>query len=137
MTDQERAIMQRSLQKGYDSFIGKVAEGRQLSIDSVISLAGGRVWTGNEAHKNGLVDVLGSYEDAIALAAEAAGVSDDYRVTYYPKPKPYVEQLLENLSGETVKILRPGIDVPHLEELRKMATMQGVQARMLGEIEIN
>ncbi|MEM9327103.1 MAG: signal peptide peptidase SppA [Bacteroidota bacterium] len=135
--DEERAILQKSLQKGYDSFTGKAAEARNMSKEQLIKLAGGRVWSGNEAFNNDLVDVLGSFDDAITLAAEAAGVDDDFRVTYYPRSKPFVEQLLENLSGEAVKVLYPELDLPHLKELRKLAAMEGIQARMLGEIEIN
>ncbi len=137
LTDQERAIIQRSVEKGYNSFISKAAEGRDMSQDALVKLAGGRVWSGAEAKRNGLVDVLGSFEDAIQLAAEAAGVEDDYRVGYYPQPKPFIEQVLTSLTGEATKIFQPDIDVPHLKELKEIAKMRGTQARMLGEIEIN
>ncbi len=137
LTDQERAIIQRSVEKGYNSFISKAAAGRDMSQEELVKLAGGRVWSGAEAKRSGLVDVLGSFEDAIQLAAEAAGVEDDYRVGYYPQPKPFIEQVLTSLTGEAAKVLQPDIEVPHLKELKEIAKMRGIQARMLGEIEIN
>ncbi len=72
-----------SIEFVYDGFVEKVANGRNMTIAQVDSLAQGRVWTGKEALENGLVDELGSLEDAIKIAADLAEL-EDYRVRNYP-----------------------------------------------------
>ena len=81
----------------YDSFKTKVALGRDLPAEKVEEIARGRVWTGQDALDLGLVDRLGGIEEALALAKETAGLdaSEEYRVKIYPKPKPFLQQLLE------------------------------------------
>ncbi len=76
---QRRAIM-RGVDKVYDRFTSLVAEGRNLPIEKVLSVAEGRVWSGEEALKLGLVDGIGGIEMAIAMAAEKADLGDEYRV---------------------------------------------------------
>ncbi|WP_327106458.1 signal peptide peptidase SppA [Nonomuraea glycinis] len=82
------------LDRIYDDFVGKVAQGRDLSRDRAHELARGRVWTGADAHARGLVDELGGLEDAIALARKRARLSDDAPVRTFPRINP-----LERLRG--------------------------------------
>ncbi|MEU7002239.1 signal peptide peptidase SppA [Nonomuraea sp. NPDC046570] len=82
------------LDRIYDDFVGKVAEGRHLTRERAHELARGRVWTGADAHANGLVDELGGLEDALALARKRAGLPADAHVRTYPKLNP-----LERLRG--------------------------------------
>lgn len=77
----ERRYMQRAVDRTYDRFVGVVAEGRNLTTSSVDSMAQGRVWSGIDASEIGLVDVRCGLKGAIALAAESAGVYDDFTVT--------------------------------------------------------
>ncbi|MEV4221309.1 MULTISPECIES: signal peptide peptidase SppA [Nonomuraea] len=82
------------LDRIYDDFVGKVAEGRSLTRERAHELARGRVWTGGDARDNGLVDELGGLEDALALARKRAGLADDAPVRTYPRLNP-----LERLRG--------------------------------------
>jgi len=84
----ELAVAQRSVDWVYDKFIERVAEGRGLAPEFVHEIAQGRVWSGEEAQRLGLVDELGGLREAIAYAAEAAGLEEGrYRVSEYPRAK--------------------------------------------------
>ena len=76
MSDHAKQLFQLVIEDGYDDFITRVAESRGLEKQAVDAIAQGRVWTGVDALENGLVDELGSFEDAIASAAELAGLED-------------------------------------------------------------
>lgn len=91
-------VIQSSIEHGYEQFIDIVAEGRDMDKDSVEKLAGGRVWTGMDAHRNGLVDQLGGLDQAIEAAAELAGL-DDYSKRWIALPMSPQEQFLRELSG--------------------------------------
>ncbi len=80
LTPAERATIMRSVDKVYDTFTQHVAAGRNLDIDRVLDIAGGRVWSGEDALGIGLVDTCGGLKTAIALAVDKAGLGDDYRV---------------------------------------------------------
>ncbi|MEM1037146.1 MAG: signal peptide peptidase SppA [Pseudomonadota bacterium] len=84
---EQRAMMRAWLERGYDRFIGLVAEGRNMSIEDTDAVARGRVWSGTDALDAGLVDQLGTLNDAIDKAAELAGLDADasYNVDEYPK----------------------------------------------------
>jgi protease-4 len=75
----ERNLLMRSVDKVYDSFTTKVSEGRNLAMEHVLDIAGGRVWSGVDALKVGLIDNHGGLKAAIAVAAEKAGL-ENYRV---------------------------------------------------------
>ena len=96
--ENEAAIIQESVDHTYEVFLSRVAEGREMSRDAVHEIAQGRVWTGNSAVEKGLVDELGTLEDAINIAADLAGI-DDYRITEYPRIKDPVQKLIEDLSS--------------------------------------
>jgi protease-4 len=86
MSDDFRAFAVQGVEQVYTTFLTRVSEGRDMTIEEVNAIAQGRVWSGTEAVQNGLVDELGSLEDAIAHAAELAGV-DSYSVRNYPSYK--------------------------------------------------
>ena len=109
-----------------------------MDLQSVRKVASGRVWSGIQAKENGLVDVLGSYEDAVTLAAEKAGISDDYRVSVYPRQQPFIQELVNRLTEEVkVRWQDPSLKVfePYLEEMDKLNSMQGIQARLPFELQ--
>jgi protease-4 len=91
--DEAREILQLGIQNGYQRFISKVAEAREIPVDRVDEIARGRVWLGEEAQQIGLVDKLGNLRDAIEAAATLAGVRDDYRVEYIER-EPSFRQVL-------------------------------------------
>ncbi len=139
LTDIEKEIIQNSVEEGYEMFTSKAAEGRNMSIEDLKAVASGRVWTGTQAKENGLVDVLGNLDDAIAIAAQKAGIADDYKVRYYPEQKTVLEEILEELEGNTQARLmkaKLGDMYPYAQMLEKVKTMKGLQARMLYEVEI-
>lgn len=80
LTPAERTAIMRGVDKVYDTFTSNVAEGRNLTEERVLELAGGRVWSGTEAVQTGLADVNGGLLTAIAVAADKAAVSEDYTV---------------------------------------------------------
>jgi protease IV len=83
LSEKEKALLQESTLEIYDLFIDRVSKGRKLSVDSTKVIAQGRVWTGKRAIEIGLVDELGGLDEAIAIAAEKAGVTD-YKTVEYP-----------------------------------------------------
>ena len=91
-TGDESALMQAEIERGYDLFISRVAEGRGISKDSVDAIGQGRVWTGEQAIQLGLVDQLGNLNDAIAEAAKLAEL-EKYSTDSYPVPADFMEQL--------------------------------------------
>ena len=133
LTEVERAIIQTDLERFYDSFITHVAEGRGLSKEKAMELAGGRVWTGAQAMELGLVDVLGGLNDAIEIAAERAGVGEDYKVRYYPRQLPFIEQLFAELEDQTKATwLRQslGEEYQWYQQFNRVKSYQGAQARL-------
>ncbi|MFT7282714.1 MAG: protease-4, partial [Cyclobacteriaceae bacterium] len=133
----EKSVIQKGVNKGYDTFITKVAEGRGMTKEEVLKVAGGRVWTGAQAKEIGLVDVLGDFQDAVEIAAEKAGVTDDYRVSFYPKQQPFVQELLGKLSeGASAKWISANVPAAelYLKDIKRLERMKGIQARMPFEL---
>jgi protease IV len=85
-TPEEMELLERSMEHIYDVFVDEVASGRELPVDSVRSLAGGRVWFGADALPAGLVDEFGGLRDAIRIAAARAGIAGDFRVLRMRRP---------------------------------------------------
>ena len=85
--DEEREIVQRQIKEFYSDFVRKVAQGRKMSEAEVDSVGRGRVWTGRQAQKNGLVDLLGGLDLALAIAREKAGLPEDTEVEIVSFPK--------------------------------------------------
>ncbi|MBT4503233.1 MAG: signal peptide peptidase SppA [Gemmatimonadetes bacterium] len=92
-------VMQRVVERGYGRFLEIVAEGRGMSMEEVAEVAEGRVWAGETAQRLGLVDGLGGLEEAIAAAAQRAGL-EDYDVTYVEREPTPREQLITMLASQ-------------------------------------
>jgi protease-4 len=133
VSEMERSIFQAQTEEAYDIFLDRVAKGRNMTKEEVMNVASGRVWTGNQALENGLVDVLGGLEDAIKIAAEKAGVSDDYRVVYYPEIKPWFERFMNRFSNE-VQIYyqrqKFGNLYPVYQQIENIKKYEGLMLRM-------
>lgn len=100
----EVAYMQASVEQIYDKFTSLVAQGRNMTVDAVDNIAQGRVWTGAEALEIGLVDQIGTLEDALkyaALSIEGVTSLQDVKIEAYPKPLTTMELLLESINGPT------------------------------------
>ena len=142
MTASERIILQNYINRGYELFVSRCAEGRNTTNDEIKRIAEGRVWTGADALSIGLVDVLGGLDDAIAIAAEKAGLTDNYAIAEYPVQKDALTQLLEDLTGESLTTtllkwqLRQNPEFSILNSQFSILNMQGAQAIMPYRVEL-
>ena len=100
LSPEQNAMMQSTTDKLYDQFLGRVAEGRGMTKDEVHSIGQGRIWSGIKAKELGLVDEIGGLEEAVAIAAEAADLSE-YKVIEYPhiKVDPWM-QIINSFASE-------------------------------------
>ncbi|HOM64069.1 MAG TPA: signal peptide peptidase SppA [Dysgonamonadaceae bacterium] len=107
MDESEKSMLQAYIDRGYDTFLTRCADGRNIPKDTLEKYAEGRVWTGNQALKIGLVDELGNLLTAIETAAELADLGEDYLVYEYPKKRTFIEEFLnrgkEDLAAQTLK----------------------------------
>ncbi|MCK5368668.1 MAG: S49 family peptidase, partial [Cyclobacteriaceae bacterium] len=137
LNDYEKLYIQKGTDQAYKAFISKAAEDRSMDIDEMEPFASGRIWTGDEALENGLIDILGDLDDAIAIAAEKAGVAEDYRIRVYPIQKDPIEELLQALSGDyetNVLSKKLGVFYPYVQSLETLKELQGIQARSLVKV---
>ncbi len=139
MGEPERQLLNQRTQSIYNTFLGRVADGRNLPIERVREIAGGRVYSGTRALELGLVDRLGGLEDAIASAAGLAGMDDDYSVAQYPAIKPVWETIMEDILGESDdnrvmnKVLQDQLGAEtyrRFEMMRELTKAQTPQARL-------
>ncbi|MDD3494862.1 MAG: signal peptide peptidase SppA [Dysgonamonadaceae bacterium] len=107
MNKDEKAMLQSYIDKGYDTFLSRCAEGRNIPKDTLAKYAEGRIWTGNQAKTIGLVDELGGIEKAIKIAADLANLDDDYVVYEYPRKRSLFEELFyRNKNDLALKTLK-------------------------------
>ncbi|WP_300286772.1 signal peptide peptidase SppA [uncultured Alistipes sp.] len=135
----ERAFMQNSVEEVYTTFVNHVAQGRNLSVETVDSLGGGRVWSGMDAVQIGLADGFGGLKDAIALAADRAGVADDFRVVTPQEEPDRFTQIMKLMSAESRAELFAGEfgrAYAELETLRNLFARPGVQAMTTLSVEL-
>ena len=100
MDKEENAIMQAMIERGYDLFTRRCAEGRHVEQDYIKSIGEGRVWLGNKGKEIGIVDELGNIDDAIAKAVELANL-ESYTLTYYPEKEDPFAEILKMLDDTT------------------------------------
>ena len=134
MNAEERAMMQAEINRGYDLFTRRCAEGRGVPQDSIKAIGEGRVWSGVHALQIGLVDSLGSLDDAVSKAALLAGI-EDYKTVSYPEPEDELTRLMNMLSGSTYveewMSKRIGAErYTMLKRLDRLSTETSVQARL-------
>ena len=128
----ESALLQSYIEKGYDLFTGRVADGRGMPQDSVKAIAEGRVWTGEQALGIGLVDQLGNLEDAIKVAAAEADI-EKYSIGRYPAPEPWFANIMNKkkngyLDSQMRQML--GEYYTTFSLLRTLDKQNPIQARM-------
>ena len=128
----ESAKLQAYVNQGYELYTGRVAGGRGMAQDSVKAIAEGRVWTGEQAKKIGLVDKLGNLDDAIEAAAKLAEV-EKYTVGRYPSPEPWYMSLLDKSTNEYMESqIRAALGEYYsaFALVRRIGKMDPIQARM-------
>jgi len=138
MDTYEKEVMQKGIEQFYSDFIGKVSEGRKMSIDAVDSIGQGRVWSGSNALKIGLIDGFGGLQASIDTAASLAGI-DTYSIRELPPLVDPYTKLLNQLTGDIqLRILKKelGENMKLYNELREIKDLSGIQARLPYFIEI-
>ncbi len=143
-TDEELALFQNTVDWVYAQFLGKVGESRKIDRKLLEEIAQGRVWSGTEALKFGLVDELGGLADAVKYAATKAKLGDDFRVAEYPQKKQFAESIKEALegrrreqsfSGPVGMFIRQATE--ELQSLNKFNDPRGIYARLPFEFGLN
>jgi len=139
LTETERTLMQNMVEDVYSTFVSHVAQGRGMTFQQVDEIGQGRVWTGENAQKLGLVDVLGDLDKAVEIAEEMAGL-DHYRIVKLPKQKDPIEELL---GGFSAKIRYNAIEsemgeaAKYYMSLHKIVNSKGVMARIPYSFDLN
>ena len=138
LTSFERAKIQDHVEDIYATFISHVAEGRNMSTAAVDDIGQGRVWTGYDAKRLGLVDVLGGLETAIDIAADLAELLD-YRLVSLPKKEDPLETFIKEITGEESKYIANylGIDRKFVKSVENLLKGEKIKARMPFILEIN
>ncbi|MDR1555763.1 MAG: signal peptide peptidase SppA [Tannerellaceae bacterium] len=133
----EKAIMQAYVEQTYNIFLTRCADGRGKTKEEIDQVGQGRVWTGEQALERGLVDALGGLDEAVASAAELAGLTD-YRITHVSAARDFFQDLLgkqlEDLKTEMVKSVI-GEEYRYLKALNDLKYQTGIQARLLYDIQ--
>ena len=108
LPESARSLLQSFIEHGYREFISLVAEHRHMSVEAVDNVAQGRVWSGAQAQRRGLVDQLGTLEQAVASAARSAGLGEDYRVSYVESELSAFERFFVDMAGASIRMA--GVD---------------------------
>jgi protease-4 len=141
MSKDFKSVVQESIEQIYDTFISRVAKGRKMDVKEVDKIAQGRVWTGNQALKIGLVDELGSLEDAIAYAAKITELKD-YKIKNLPRYKKDLGKMLSNspfMKAKLNEVIQTEIGNDNykiLSNFKHISQLKGIQMRMPFVMEI-
>ena len=131
VSSNERAKIMRSIEQVYSTFVNHVADGRNMTFDSVDAIGQGRVWTGNDGNRIGLVDQIGGLQYAIAIAADKAECLDDYMVRESMGEQTGLAALLSSLEAHiSDRAMRKEMGAMYDEyrSLRALMENEGVQA---------
>ena len=143
LTEDELNITKEEVDEIYQLFLSRVSNGRNMDIDVVHQIARGRVWTGQDALDNCLIDELGGLKEAISFARKKAGIKNDM-ILYYPKVEENkFESLIEALNEEENTQINSGAikgyqflnKITH--SIKKIENLKGIQMRLPYDIEIN
>ena len=132
MTDEEKTLIQSYVERGYDTFITRCAEGRNMTKEEIDSIGQGRVWTGEQALSIGLVDELGGIDKAIKLAVELADIYN-YTLINVSTSRDFFQDFLQKQIDETKQsIVKDAIgdEYEYFKLLHQIKTTYGVQARI-------
>ncbi len=142
LTDNYKAFAQEGVEKIYNTFVNRVATGRKMTFAQVDAIAQGRVWSGSEAIKNGLVDKIGGLDDALKYAASVAKIKE-YKTMTFPIYEKDFHDYLSNLGVPFMKtresIIKNEIGNDNykiIEQIRNAQARKGVQASLPFEINI-
>jgi len=133
MDNYQKVVLQKGIENVYMTFVQHVAEGRDMSVEEVDSIAQGRIWTGADAYKIGLVDTLGGLDLAIRMAAKKANLKN-YSIVEKPILKEFFEQLTESLMETSISnklnFLKINKVYPYYECWEQINQLNGIQTRL-------
>ncbi|HTB31914.1 MAG TPA: signal peptide peptidase SppA [Bacteroidia bacterium] len=135
----ESMVLQNAIEDFYHTFLSRVAEGRVMTVANVDSIGQGRVWTGEQALKIGLVDTLGSLKVAINIAARKANLGSNYSIEELPHQINPLHKFLSGFgteSGQAFLKNTLGDAYKPIDDITKLQNLKGVQARMPYDINI-
>jgi protease-4 len=140
LSPEEKQVLQVHVDEVYETFLRRCMDGREMSREAIAQVAEGRVWCGVDALSLGLVDEIGTLQDAIEYAAKLTKVEDNYGVDYYPRPKNVWEQWMEMTDASYEKIKESKFPLQyHLEKktgfLDKVRHVDRIQAVLPYQIE--
>jgi protease-4 len=139
MTEKEKEVLQYNVDEIYATFLAYVAEGRNIPITRVDSIAQGRVWSGSDAKEIGLVDEFGGLDVAIKMAADMAGI-EDYKLVSLPRQTEFFQQIIDELTGKEpdARIRKElGEAYQYYRILKEISQLKGVQARMPYDLQVH
>lgn len=132
MTDGEKVLLQAYVERGYDTFITRCADGRNMTKEEINEIGQGRVWTGQQALEKKLVDKMGGIQTAIEEAAQLAEITD-YSITTVSGSKDFftsfMEKKLDEIKMSIVKSVL-GADFNNFATMQKIRSTSGIQARL-------
>ena len=130
---EQQRMMQAEINRGYELFVKRCADGRRMTIEQIKAIAEGRVWTGTAGVRIGLVDKIGDVNDAVLAAARKAGIENDYKVSTYSEKEDIFTQIMNKLQGtdnEERALIRK------IKQLKQLSERPQIMARMPYEVEI-
>ncbi|SFU50744.1 protease-4 [Pustulibacterium marinum] len=139
-----KEVILEGIETIYETFVNKVAEGRNMTFEEVDAIAQGRVWSGTDAIKNGLVDKLGGLETTVNMLAEDKNIGD-FTIETYPKYEVTLgEIIIKNLTSPKTELTQEAIKAQIgeetyqvIEQLKQFQEMKGIQARLPFELRIH
>ena len=139
----QKEILNKSVNQTYDTFLRRVAVGRNLNIEDVTKVAEGRVWCGAQAVKNGLVDFIGGFSEALGIAVELADLQENFSLyEIVPPPTPF-EQFIQSIGLNFAQScgIDHNIDITTIQEFilknQFLINNSGIQAVMPVEVKVN
>jgi protease-4 len=137
-TPEERDLMQSYVNRGYELFVKRCADGRKMKIEQIKAIAEGRVWTGEDALKIGLVDKIGGLNDAIKLAVEKAKLKS-YNIKEYPEKEDFMTKLMKNFGKDVetrIAKIQLGEQYNLFKQVKNLDKINGIQARLPYDLNI-
>ena len=137
-TPEEKELMQAYVNRGYELFVKRCADGRKLTVDQIKAVAEGRVWTGDDAIKKGLVDKMGGINTAIDIAVKKAKLKN-FSVVEYPEKLDFMTKLMKDISQDVeTKYLKSKLGEQYTvyKQIQNIGKISGIQARLPYEIDI-
>lgn len=132
LSSYENQVLETYVDNAYNTFITHVADGRGLTKNFVDSIGRGRVWNAEDAQRLGLVDMIGTIDDAIGIAADKAGL-EEYRIVELPRLQdPFVrlmQKFSQDMKANAIK-KELGVHYKYYQKIKEIKKYQGIQARM-------